>query len=243
VSLKILGVTALSALALGVAFRCALGCSDDTVVETDAASPPGGSDGAPRSDSSLDDATEAGGDGQTLVTDAGAISWDGRAPLAHRDASVACPRERDHDASLPCPEGTPPPGSQCVTNADCTGGQNGRCLCAPSFDPPDTGTVCSYDQCFADTDCPPRVPCGCRDVNIYGNPNTCNSASNCAVDSDCPSTGFCSQSGGAGYYCHTPNDACIDDVGCPPATFMNLSACLFDGSRGVWRCFQVPQRL
>jgi hypothetical protein len=103
--LKVLGLTALSTLALGVAFRCALGCSGDAVVETDAASPPGGADGAPRSDSSLDDATEAGGDGggdgQTLVADAGTISWDGRAPRDHRDAAVACPRERDQDGASP----------------------------------------------------------------------------------------------------------------------------------------------
>jgi hypothetical protein len=144
------------------------------------------------------------------------------------------------------------PGNPCVTNADCTGGQNGRCLCAPAFGSPDSGnadtlyndTFCSYDQCFADTDCHPRVPCDCRDDGVPGSPNVCMSTSNCAVDPDCPSTGFCSPTG-AGYFCHTPNDTCIDEVDCPPAaaTLITQSACLFEADSGVWECVQVPERL
>jgi hypothetical protein len=40
------------------------------------------------------------------------------------------------------------------------------------------------------------------------------------TDADCggrycsPSMGACGQQGLAGYYCHTPEDQCIDDVDC-----------------------------
>jgi hypothetical protein len=253
---RVLGIIALSALAFGVTFRSTVGCSDDTVVNSDAAPPSDASDGGTRSDSSLDDAARGGdategGDGPILLGDAGAMRWDGRAPQAHREAGVACPPERVQDAGDPCFALTPQPGNPCVTSADCADGSNGHCFCTPAYVPPEDGapntlngkTFCSYDQCFADTDCPPRVPCGCGDPLIPGTPNACMSASHCAVDSDCPSPGFCSPSG-PGYFCHTPNDTCIDSADCPPAaTPQVVSACVFDADAGVWGCVAYPERL
>lgn len=253
--MKVLGIIALSALAFGVTFRSTVGCSDDTVANSDAAPPSDASDGGTRSDSSLDDAARGGdategGDGPILLGNSGA-GWDGRAPQAHREAGVACPPERVQDAGDSCFALTPQPGNQCVTSADCADSPNGHCFCVPAYVPPEDGapntlngkTSCSYDRCFADTDCPPLVPCGCGDPLIPGTPNACMSASNCAVDADCPSPGFCSPSG-PGYFCHTPNDTCIDSADCPPAaTPQVVSACVFDADAGVWGCVAYPERL
>jgi len=239
----------------------AIGCGANTVAAADAGA---ALDGAPRDASSLDDATMAPGDGGS---DEGAsptdgalpISWDGRAPLAHRDAGSVCPRGRAADAGFPCPDPSIPlPGNPCVVDSDCAGGPNGRCLCAPAFVTPDSGTgpetaynetFCSYDECFVDSDCGPRVPCDCRIVGIYGSPNVCLSASNCAIDSDCSAPGFCSQSvvldqtPDLGFFCHTTDDTCIDDVDCllPFAPYRGY--CAFDTTRQSWRCFEEPTRL
>jgi hypothetical protein len=189
------------------------------------------------------------------------ISWDGRAPLSHREAGADCPRERAEDAGLlwPCGDAAALPGNPCAQDSYCTAGQDGRCLCEPVFSaPPGSApdasdqltilynqTFCSYDECFVDSDCGPRVPCDCRDPNIYGNPNVCLSASNCAVDSDCPPPAFCSlselppgQTPNIGYFCHTPNDTCIDDADCPSNGAL-IPDCGFDPTSGIWLCFEM----
>lgn len=266
-------LSALLPLVVCLAFGFTIGCSGSTVAAADAATAsPGASDGAPPGVSTLDDATAAPGD--SFASDAGdtgsddgpfatdgaltAIPWDGRAPLAHRDAGAACPQERAADAGFPCPESSIPlPGNPCLENADCTAGQNGLCLCAPDLVPPASGTgpgtlygetVCSYDECFVDSDCGPRVPCDCRIPGISGTPNVCLSASDCAIDSDCPLPGFCSpslvpaQTPDVGFFCHTEDDTCIDDVDCPPPSGPIVSACRFDATSGIWRCFEEPSR-
>src|SRR5207237_924742 len=50
----------------------------------------------------------------------------------------------------------------------------------------------------------------------YGGDNFC-VAGNCRIDSDCGINGFCSASGEpsiVGYFCHTPQDTCINDNDC-----------------------------
>ena len=113
-----------------------------------------------RADATADDSFAPGDGGSDSASP---ISWDGRAPVTHRDASAACPRERLDGGGLPCSDaGIPLPGNPCVRDSDCTSGQDGICLCAPDLVPPDTGTgpgilytetFCSYDECFVDSDC------------------------------------------------------------------------------------------
>jgi hypothetical protein len=201
---------------------------------------------------------ESGGDG---ANDGAAtpISWDGRAPLDHRASATACPRGRDAGLGFPCPDSgaSPLPGNPCAVDSDCTGGNSGLCLCVPDLVPPPSGsgpgmlytqTFCSYDQCLVDSDCGPRVPCDCRVPNIFGSPNVCLSASNCAVDSDCAPPSFCSpslvvaQTPDIGYFCHTPNDTCIDDSDCPVPGGPLRETCRFDATSAIWHCVIVPTR-
>ena len=82
--------------------------------------------------------------------------------------------------------------------------------------------VCSYDECFTDSDCAGTdAPyCACRDPRTYG-ANDC-VIGNCAQDSDCGACGYCSPTPGGcnthtgidGYFCHTPQDACVNDSDC-----------------------------
>ena len=234
------------------------GASDAARVGTamidDAGSAP---DGPSARDASIGDPDDA----MAAMDSAAPIAWDGRAPLAHRDADAgaACPRARSADPAVTCGDaGIPLAGNPCARDSDCTSGQDGICLCVPDLVPPASGTgpgvlytetFCSYDECFVDSDCGARVPCECRDPGIAGSPNVCLSASNCALDSDCPPPGFCSpspvlgQSPDIGFFCHTPGDTCADDVDCqppPPGPF--ASACRFELMGGTWRCFQQATR-
>jgi hypothetical protein len=242
------------------------GCDKTTVGEADAAAPSSDApSGATPGDATAtfggDDSSSGTGDGGSyvdpLVFDAAVTSWDGRAPLTHRDAGTDCPRDRAEDAGSPPFSSLPFPGNTCAHNADCTAGQNGRCLSEPNYGAPDpvTGqeiayneTYCSYDDCFVDSDCGLRVPCDCRIQNIYGAPNVCLLGSNCALDSDCQPPGFCSRSYGLpkepdyGFFCHTTNDTCIDDVDCPPRVGDTEYTCRFDSTLARWRCFAEPVR-
>ena len=189
------------------------------------------------------------------------ISWDGRVPMDHRASSSTCPQQRAAGTVLnvgfPCPDGglPSPTAFACAQDSDCTMGNNGRCLSAPIYVyPEDSGigpgllyceTLCSYDQCFSDSDCAARVPCACRYQPVYGEANLCLTEGNCAVDSDCGPGGFCSPSvvmGGSpegyGYFCHTPNDLCIDNMDCGPDG--STSSCQFDVAGGHWACHTPP---
>ncbi|HTV20697.1 MAG TPA: hypothetical protein VMG12_18565, partial [Polyangiaceae bacterium] len=71
--------------------------------------------------------------------------------------------------------------------------------------------------CFNDADCRFGGPCVCEGAEL-GIGNTCTSG-NCRTDADCGPPGFCSPSsscsgGASGYYCHTLEDACIEDADC-----------------------------
>jgi hypothetical protein len=171
------------------------------------------------------------------------FSWDGSAPPNHRASDVACPQQRAPGS--PCPDGSVPypPAFACASDSDCTGGKNGRCFGAPAA--PGQGgfaceTLCSYDECFTDSDCPAHVPCACRVYSLYGNPNVCLTSSDCAVDSDCGDGGFCSLSTvgigepAYGYFCITPSDLCVTDTDC------SHGFCAYDLASAHRLCYPIP---
>jgi hypothetical protein len=173
-------------------------------------------------------------------------SGDGRVPQDHRASAGQCLEPRE--AGLSCPDGgVPAPGAPaCAQNSDCTMGKNGRCFCYPTATFA-WQTVCSYDECLTDSDCPARVPCSCRFPSISGNPNVCLKQSNCATDSDCSPGGYCSPSNilspmrgpAYGFFCHTAGDHCLDDSDC--RTEGGVASCEFDGTQGYWFCYRPPQ--
>ena len=150
-----------------------------------------------------------------------------REPLKHRPDEVACD---DFRSSEPV-EGDFIEG-ECERHEDCQDGANGRCVINRDF------AMCTYDQCFADADCGDSV-CRCGDDQGYG-PNVCLNVGNCLVDSDCGDGGYCSPtfgecgdySGVIGFYCHTAEDACIDDADCGGGS----NYCAFNPSVGRWMC-------
>lgn len=130
----------------------------------------------------------------------------------------------------------------CLQDSDCTAGTNGRCGNAGG----PAGCSCSYDTCTQDTDCATGQTCACHGSPYNDSGNTC-VAGNCRVDADCGSGGYCSPTaptGGwcgdvAGYYCHRPNDLCIDDSDCRggngPDGF-GSGFCEYSQTNGRWEC-------
>jgi hypothetical protein len=63
------------------------------------------------------------------------------------------------------------------------------------------------------------------------------------VDADCGPGTFCSPSVGScgapagiiGYYCHGPNDKCIDDADCP-STITQPQVCWYNALTAAWHC-------
>jgi hypothetical protein len=154
-----------------------------------------------------------------------------RVPAKHRPSSSACPKSRGSGAlSAACSYDAGPP-VPCLRDSDCTTGVNGRCLPVP---PIACDTACSYDQCFADSDCG-HSPCECRGSSTDSAANLCLVGSNCQLDADCADGGYCSPSATAtcstAYFCHTAIDKCIDDVDCPSG-----NGCNYDPSAAAWTC-------
>jgi hypothetical protein len=173
----------------------------------------------------------------------GAGGGAARAPANHRVAAPAhCPSERGPGT----PAGSCVVGNitHCTTDADCTGGVNGRCMHGTV--PIACGLDCSYDTCAVDSDCPDKTPCVCRASATDSAPNACAAGSNCRIDSDCGAGGYCSPSDpnqscngyfffcdftcGSGYFCHTPKDTCTDDTDC------NGKPCLYNVDTQSWAC-------
>jgi hypothetical protein len=135
----------------------------------------------------------------------------------------------------------------CMRDSDCTAGTNGRCDPMLRIN----GCQCSYDQCFADSDCTTSAgPCECRPTTsiMAGQvapgvtPTNVCKGGNCRVDKDCGGgAGYCSPSLGAcgnyagviGYYCHTPQDKCTDDADCAA---QGGGDCRFDQVSAAWLC-------
>jgi hypothetical protein len=173
----------------------------------------------------------AGCGGQT--NDPGGVGFAvERVPEKHRAAAVACDDER-------------PPGnvraffflgSECAQDAQCSAGHNGRCQ---DF----RGTsACTYDECAVDGDCSSSGPCACE-AAFWSDANAC-LPGNCRTDADClggggycsPTFGDCGDYAGViAYYCHSPDDTCIDDSDCTSAT-QGPGYCMYRPELGHWEC-------
>lgn len=156
-----------------------------------------------------------------------------RAPLVHRAAAETCDRERE--PGNPIITGGRP---ECVKDADCTSGENGRCVNAGFGSGAGAVAKCSYDACFVDDACTRGGACVCGASNSIEN-NYC-ARGNCHTDPDCGHNGFCSPSlgicgralGTDGYYCHTCDDECVDDSDCKQPAFF----CGYAPDLKRWKC-------
>jgi hypothetical protein len=128
-------------------------------------------------------------------------------------------------------------GQQCNSDTQCTSGADGRCVESGG------GVLfcsCTYDTCADDAACPTGQTCACHgSPYVGGQGNTC-VPGNCRVDSDCGAGGYCSPAfsnmgcgGLAGYYCHTPQDQCVNDTDCGGGY-----ACGYSTSAAHWVCQQ-----
>ncbi len=156
-----------------------------------------------------------------------------REPKLHRETAVVC----DGVRPLVTPN-APPVGSPCPGHADCTAGINGRC--------DNTGRGrwgCTYDECTTDSDCGAGV-CSCEGA-FQSDANRCLTTNGCRVDADCGGgTGFCSPTLGfcgrfdkaVGYFCHTPQDECIDDEDCGGSANTRPGYCAYDKTAARWKC-------
>jgi hypothetical protein len=211
----------------------------------------GGGDGAAGSGGSpgTGGAVGTGGSGGAGGGGSGGASGDagtggsggatGRVPMKHRAAHALCSDQRAAGA-CPFPAAMPLPVNGCTTDAECNMsnmGSNGRCLAGGRI----AVCLCSYDTCFADTDCAGKGPCDCRvkDGAPANSANVCLKG-NCQVDGDCGPGGYCSPTndfscgryfGVVGYYCHKAGDACIDDSDCALP-----SECRFNPAVNAWAC-------
>jgi hypothetical protein len=151
-------------------------------------------------------------------------------PSHHRSARERCDnvRPRGSFSSSPIEVG---PGD-CVSDADCSDGPNGRC----DFD---SGAArCTYDACFSDAECD-SGPCSC---GVKGAPNLC-LGGNCQVDAQCgkgsycsPSLGSCGNySGVVAYWCRTPEDTCVEDSECVNPE-VGGGYCAYYPEVGHWAC-------
>ena len=164
----------------------------------------------------------------------GSLPDAGRVPVNHRPTATACtPR------TSVVPDGGFPDGGTCSYDSDCADGgpgtMNGRCM----MNAVSQLASCSYDDCESDGNCADGGVCQCRD-NLAAGTDICLTG-NCRIDSDCGAGGYCSPMiGGCGlhlgtvaYYCHTPQDECLNDSNC------NLPGlyCVFDATAKMhWIC-------
>jgi hypothetical protein len=182
------------------------------------------------------------GDASIPTPDSGpGTNW--HIPAVHRPSPQTCAAHPTGAAS-----GAPPPlldagSGACTTDADCTlrGGLTGHCRATSGG-----AKACDYDECLVDGDCAPGTTCTCDQPSRLTQPSDLNRClpSNCRVDADCGPGGYCSPTvssecgpfyGTVGWYCHTKQDECIDDVDCP-ATDGAKPYCAYQSEVGRWTC-------
>ncbi len=225
------------ALGLMCTVVLALGCiADPDDGETGA----GGDDGA-GGVSAMGGASGAGGDpgmggepesgGEPGMGGAGGDGPSIREPLRHRPVAEACDRERPAGNGV----GNDRDSVECNADEDCADGENGRCI-------QHRDVQCTYDSCFDDSACG-GFACECE--GGWGSDhNICLNQGNCLVNADCGEGGYCSPSlgdcgdygGTVGYFCHTPEDECIDDADCGGASGESDNYCKFNPAVGHWTC-------
>jgi len=197
----------------------------------------------------------SGGDASSSNSDAGSSSADGSSDDASSSSSDGGSDEagrvpvnhRPNDDQCMTPE---PPGTcaaslslveACLEDSDCVSGTNGRCDETLGI----VTCFCSYDMCTQDTDCPAGQTCACHSSPYNDFSNAC-VPGNCRVDADCGPGGYCSPTittdpettwcgSVGGYYCHTPNDLCIDDSDCGGGN----DFCVYSSTGGRWECMLV----
>ncbi len=129
-------------------------------------------------------------------------------------------------------------GEGCTKHEDCDEGSNGRCQRQGNMPFPS----CTYDQCFEDDDCDAGRVCRCRGHESA--PHVCMRSGNCQVNAECGEGGFCSPSMGdcgdyvgiIGWFCHTAEDDCVDDVDCGGDGGGRGDDCAFNPAGGRWMC-------
>lgn len=175
----------------------------------------------------------AGCGGQTNDSNAGAVgSAVGRVPEKHRAAAVACDDQRPPGGARALFQ-----GSECAQDTDCGAGRNGRCQDFRGI------SACTYDECAVDAECSSSGPCACE-AAFWSDANAC-LPGNCRTDADClGGSGYCSPTFGdcgnyAGviaYYCHAPEDTCIDDSDCTGDEARGSGYCMYRPELGHWGC-------
>ena len=121
----------------------------------------------------------------------------------------------------------------CFSDSDCPNNQ--PCGCRASASDNRKNACLAGSNCRIDTDCGPVGYCSPSQV---GNLCVCMSAAFCKPDdSGACYVGLtqvpclCGDSCGHGYFCHTPQDTCVDDSDCTDA-----NACNFDLLSQTWTC-------
>jgi hypothetical protein len=223
----------LLAHALLVGLTAAVGCSSTSPLNPDA-----GATGTTKT-TGRDGGTEAGSGGTSGASRlGGANGTTERVPQNHRANNAQCLDVAPMGAA-DCPLVASAPASDCQTDSQCTSGLNGRC---ENNGGGPAGCNCSYDTCTRDDACQTGGPCACHGSPYLSGGNVC-APGNCQIDSDCGAGGFCSPSLSpmscfslSAYYCHTPNDQCVDDADCPKDSG---SRCMYDVTARRWQCQQT----
>jgi hypothetical protein len=161
----------------------------------------------------------------------------------HRTQTTTCGKTRP--PSAPGDSGAGDAGKDpCSVDGDCVAGNNGRCV----------KQKCSYDECYADTDCATGEICLCRDAeelipdlafapgDAKPTNTVCAAAPECKIDNECGSGGFCSPSydpstGKFTFHCHVPADECTNNEDCICPNDNNTDLCRFDDSKSHWACY------
>ena len=154
-------------------------------------------------------------------------------PTQHRSEATACGVPPGTGAGGSAAQGAQPPLQTCTKSSECTAGPNGRCTSGR------IGLYCSYDNCFADTDCAAGEVCLCSAPDGTGNRCT---QPGCQVDADCPGSwcsptfGTCGSYGGVtNYSCHTAADECVNDSDCT-SNSLGGGYCMYDPQVTHWVC-------
>ncbi len=225
-----------SAVVLGL---LAAACGGSTAVESGSTGGNGGVGGAAGTSGATGTSGAAGSSGAGGTSGAAGSGAGGAGgftgpPTKHRASATTCDNVRPvGDPMIPDGGLTP----NCRSHAECIAGANGRCTGGWH-----DGWKCTYDQCFTDADCAATGGvCGCES-GFHADNNVCLSG-NCRTDADCGSAGYCSPtfgecgnySGVVSYYCHTPQDECVDDAHCVGAG----AYCMYSPAAGHWKCSNV----
>ena len=198
--------------------------------QTQPASDPGESAVVPTEPAdSESDGTATVADSETRTEPAGS-----RVPLNHRPVAEMCDSERN------VPEPAPSEGAPCAAHADCQEGDNGRCMVVGDWV---EYLDCTYDECYEDNDCGDGEVCLCGGDSG----NRCLAKGNCRTDADCGQDGYCSPTRSAphdfnysSFYCHTPEDECVDEADCPPSDNGDIWDCSYNQVSGSWSCDVTP---